>query len=434
MNDIAELVHSSAPEHEYMVLSDILVSRRMVLDLIPEYFTGTRRNLFNALSVQWGDYGEITPELLGDDVAETVSHSLEHTSNSSREIRDSLHSQYLRRSHGLMMLESMKAETPESALRSLQEYIADALFSHSRQNYNHAESVSGLLGVIENAATHYTGYSGYGVGLAEYDRLTNGLERGKVYVIGALKKTGKSRFMAHCALTANRSGAGVLIDTLEMSPMRINMLALAHLSGLDSAKLTQAMRQDEYEKMREGMEALRGLSWAIYSDRTVADLRSRVIYQRTKADVDVVFVDFIQRMRDDNYKRDRVREVERVSQDLADLAREQQVAVVEICQLKGEAEFVDKRNKKESLQWGGTPEDHEETMPDMSHVKESQGIAENADVITILHNPKRHESPYAQDGSYVYPTMMCRVEQRDGVSGTILRFKADLRNCRFTCA
>jgi len=430
---IEELIGSSNAVNEGMVLSDILVTGMMPLDLRPEYFTGKQRKLFDALYFQWSEFGELNPEILSDGEKAIADEVLSLNGNSSKEIIESLHSEYLRRCHGLMMYESMKIEEPDASLRALQESIADALFSKRSKDYDHLDNMRRLMAALERATQMDIAVSGVTTGVPQYDALINGHEHGKVYVIGALKKTGKSRFMTQCAISACEAGAGVIVNSLEMSPIRLNNLALSYYSGVNGNKIGRALTQGDFSKIAAATDKLRSLSWKIYADHTVADMRSRIIHEKAKGQVDVVFVDFIQRLRDDKYGKDRVREVERISQDLADLAREQDVAMVEVTQLKGEAEFLQKRGDKKPGVFGGGEkrESDEDHMPDMSYVKESQGISENADVITILHNPKRHENPY--DGAaYVLPTLLCKVEQRDDVSGTVLRLAADLRTCRFT--
>ena len=428
MSTVNELLASRAETEEMMVLSEILCTRKMALDLAPAYFCGANGRLYSAISEQWEKYGEVQPDLLAGEHTHTAARCLEISGNASREVVDKLHRAWLLRCEGLIINEATAAEDPMEALTLMQERSAEAMYSQKSSEYNHRDNLSRLFVAMERGVKENLSVVGYPTGIEQYDRLTNGLEPGKLYVIGALKKTGKSRWMVCAALHACEAGAGVIIDSLEMSPIRLNQLALAYYSDVSSAKLGRYMTKEEYARVSEGASKLAAIKWRIYRDHAVAQLRSRIIYESAKEQLDVVFVDFIQRMRDDRYKGDRVREVERISQDLADLARSCNVAVVALTQLRGEAENVGTRHSN-----SGKPF-NEDDMPNMSHVKESQGIAENADAITILHNPTRHDNPYAGDGSYLLPDIYCKVEQRDDVSGSVIKLRADLRTCHFDIA
>ena len=129
--------------------------------------------------------------------------------------------------------------------------------------------------------------------------------------------------------------------------------------------------------------------------------------------IDVVIIDFIQRMSDES-KESRTKEVEAVAMQLADLSRELNIAVIVLSQLTGTAEKLD-----------------DDEMPNMSHMKESQAIAENADAILTLHNFERRKNPFNEDGSYRLQEIHCLIEQRYDVSGCCFKFLGDLRNCQF---
>jgi replicative DNA helicase len=159
---------------------------------------------------------------------------------------------------------------------------------------------------------------------------------------------------------------------------------------------------------------LHDIKWSIYRDYSVPELKTRIIYERQKRKVDVVFIDFIQRMRDEKYGKDRVREVESISKALADMSRELNVAVIALAQLSGEAEKLS---------------DNE--VPTMSYLKESQGIAENADTIIVMHNENRNQSAFTSDGGYQLQKIRMRIEQRYGISGGIIGLLGDLRTCTF---
>jgi replicative DNA helicase len=256
--------------------------------------------------------------------------------------------------------------------------------------------------------------AGYPTGISDFDAITNGVEAGKFYVIGGLKKTGKSRWMIFWAIQLQQAGAGIHINSLEMNRNQLNSCALAYFSGLNSRKIGNYLTKEEMLKIGKGAGRLHDCHWSIYRDYTVQDLKTRILYERQKRKVDVVFIDFIQRMRDEKYGKDRVREVESISKDLADLSRELNIAVIALGQLSGEAERL-----------------NDNEVPNMSYLKESQGIAENADTIVVIHNENRNQPPFTNDGGYKLQPIRMRIEQRYGISGGIIGLLGDLRTCDF---
>jgi len=228
--------------------------------------------------------------------------------------------------------------------------------------------------------------------------------------MGALKKTGKSRFMSYLAIKCMQQGAGVMLNSLEMSSYQLNILLLAYLSRVNSSVFDIPMGKENLKRVCESIPEAAKNDWMIYREKTVPDLRARIIQERQKRSVDVVFIDFIQRMFPVNFKTDRVRGMEEVSIALADMSRELDVAVFCLAQLSGEAEKL--------------PAD---TVPNMRYFKESQGITENADVIIIMHDPKRGTSDSSTNRTFVL-----KIDQRYGVSGVKVLLTGDLSNCTYS--
>ena len=236
-----------------------------------------------------------------------------------------------------------------------------------------------------------------------------------MYAIGALKKTGKSKFAIFLSIILKQAGANILWNSLEMSPFQLNSCVLAYFMQCDLRSFGRQLPENDYRQLHEKINDLYGLDWTISNEKNVRDLRARILFEKSKRSVDIVIVDFIQRMEEPELRRDRVREVEYIAKELANISREQNVAMIVLSQLSGIAERL------------GADE-----MPNMSHFKESQGIPENSDTIITLHNFQRRENPFNQDGSYRLQEINCLIEQRYGFSGCCFKILGDLRNCTFS--
>ena len=405
---------------EKAVLCEIIMCRYIHPDIKTEYFTDHEQELFIELRKQWNAKREIDIELLRYDFEITIQAALDSTGTCSVSAIEKLRELWFQRRRGEIMIECEKYETGQDALRSMQKLSGESLMVKNSQEYNHEETMNILITQLEKDALHKKEIRGIGIGIKNINEATSGIEKSMFYVLGALKKTGKSRFMMHMACELERGGYGILIDSLEMTPLQLNACALAHYSGIDQSNLGRLKDEENQQKFSNALVYMANFNITYCREYSVADLWQRVDYMKSKRKIDVVFVDFLQRLKDDRYKGDRVREVENTAQLLANMSRELDIAVVALCQLSGLAERIEK-----------------DEIPDMSYLKESQGIAENADCIMMMHNSKRHESPFVQNEggvySYEYQQFKMLIEQRYGITGQRLDFTGDLRTCTFWC-
>ena len=405
---------------ERSVLCEIIMCKYIHPDIKTEYFTDLERDLFIELNKQWVSKKEIDIELLRYDHEITIQSVLDSAGTSSESVIEKLRELWYERRRGEIMIDCEKYETGHDALKNMQKLSGEALMVKNSHEYNHEETMNILLTQLEKAALEKKEIRGVPIGIKNIDEAISGVEKSMFYVLGALKKTGKSRLMMHMACELERGGCGILIDSLEMTPLQLNACALAHYSGIDQSNLGRIKDKENQKKFSDALVYMANFNLTYCREYSVNDLWQRIDYMKTKRKIDVVFVDFLQRLKDDRYKGDRVREVENTAQLLANMSRELDVAVIALCQLSGLAERIDKKE-----------------IPDMSYLKESQGIAENADCIMMMHNPDRHESPFIKNegGVYSYECQKFRmlVEQRYGITGQHLDFTGDLRTCTFWC-
>jgi replicative DNA helicase len=416
MQRFLDLASSRDETAERRALSGILAQRSIPAGFVPEMCVGDNRILAQALVVQWTEHHEINPDSIPSVLLDTLIGCLQLSPDCGEIALADLRAHSARRAIGNAMVHANTSVDPLIIARTIQDQMANVILGASiDEEYDHHREVIRLLQVLEAASLSGREIAGTGIGLPDFDSVLGGFERDKFYLLGALKKTGKSRFMIHCAAMLSQADHGVLIDSLEMNRIQLLSCGLGWCADLNTSLMATAMPKREYSKMAIGMGPLDAMHWHICRDRTVPELRARIHQARSKGSVDFVFVDFLQRMRSTRAKAgDRVREVEEVSMDLADLSREMRVGVIALCQLSGEAEKLD-----------------DDEIPNMQYIKESQAAAENADTIITMHNPNRKKTEFT-GGEYHAQSIMFRIEQRYGLSGKIVKALGDLRTCRFT--
>lgn len=410
--NVLDMINSRDINLERRVLSSIAVEGKIPHNIKGEYFSFQEKRLFDMLNSQWQEFGQIDTSIILDKDSE-LFELIDHTAFYGKEGVQKLRDHYLWRTIGNSVAK-IKNDNASSAITELIEVLGTATLDQTGNIYNHSKAMGILAGIIEKGCLKKEGeVQGYSTGIRKLDDATGGIEPGKVYVLGALKKTGKSRFMIYLAIQMALQKAGVLINSLEMQDAELNALALSYFTGINSAQLGRRLSDRQKEAVGSGLSQVHSLGWTINRDYYVSDLRNRILYVRQKRKVEVVFIDFIQRMKTYEYANDRTRSVESIAMGMADIAKELNVAIVELGQLSGAAEKLDS-----------------EIIPDMSFLKESQGVAENMDVSIMMHNPER-KSIQARD-PYSAPVFSFKIDQRYDLSGSVVKAYGDMRCCRFS--
>lgn len=265
-------------------------------------------------------------------------------------------------------------------------------FEHYKNIYlEHAESGGGAIGYK------------WGDYLKDIDKITGGIIIPRVYVVGGLKKSGKTRFLIHTAKELYKQGIPTTILELEMPESDISRLLIASFLEIDDYKIMHGDRLDKGEK--EHIMSL-DISPNILQVDCCSGLNiSNVIaklQEYVKADSKVIMIDYIQRILHDQKRQ--AQELEAIAIALADFARKENVALIIVSQLQNIGE------KEE---------------PTIGHLKGSGGIAESADTIILLDNIFRRTKKESEQGKVIL-----HFEQRHGLSGTE-KIQCDLGKIQF---
>ena len=244
------------------------------------------------------------------------------------------------------------------------------------------ETISGGLDeVIEDMEkSRSTGCIGIKSGFPTLDYYTGGLQKGKLYIMGARPSMGKSAMVMniaeHVAHTEN-----VLFISLEMNRKEYTQRMLFSRAGVDVNKInTGEVTDDDIQKVRDQKSYLDSLNLYIET-RTpcrVSDIELAIInLQSTKGSCGLVVVDYLQLLTPSG-KNSKNREVEvaEMSRDLKSLAIKYQVPIIVLSQLSRALET------------------REDKRPMLSDLRESGAIEQDADVVTFLY---RNEYYYPDD-------------------------------------
>ena len=231
----------------------------------------------------------------------------------------------------------------------------------------------------------------YGVstGFRELDELTNGLHAGQLVVVAGRPAMGKSTLgMDFLRAASIKHQMTSVLFSLEMGRSEITMRLLSAeaqiwLSNLRTGKMTDADWNRLARRMGEIAQA--PLFIDASPNMSMMEIRAKARRLKQRHDLKLVVVDYLQLMTSPKRVENRQQEVAEMSRSLKLLAKELEVPVVAISQLnRGAEQRQDKR-------------------PQMSDLRESGAIEQDADMVILLHREDAYEkeSPRAGEADLI---------------------------------
>jgi replicative DNA helicase len=224
--------------------------------------------------------------------------------------------------------------------------------------------------------------SGVPTGFPSMDKVTFGWQPTDLIILAARPAVGKTAF----ALNLVRSAAlhptkptPVAFFSLEMSSAQLVSRILSAESGIMLEKINRG-RLEDYEMQQLYSKGVTKLSDApIFIDDTAAlnvfEFRAKARRLVNKHKVGLIIIDYLQLMSGSGEKNsNREQEISRISRDLKSLAKELQVPIIALSQLSRAVE-----TRKESK------------MPQLSDLRESGAIEQDADMVMFLYRPEYYE-------------------------------------------
>lgn len=252
-----------------------------------------------------------------------------------------------------------------------------------------------------NSIEHY-GLVGYSWGIPRLDILTSGIEHKKSYVIAAVKKAGKTKLLINTIRHLVKQKVPTLFLSMEMGPEAITAEIISSVSEQSNNIFKANLEKDAEKRLRVASNATTEyLTVDCQNFLTVSQIRHKV-RAASQRGVKVVMLDYIQRMNFEfgtghNRGRAEASVIAQAMAQIADIAKEYNVAFIMLSQLANRAENV---------------------TPKISDVKESGGIAEAVDCIILIDNEDRRNGNYGNKTNSVN----LLVEQRGGSSGMVETF------------
>jgi len=251
--------------------------------------------------------------------------------------------------------------------------------------------------------------TGVPTGYDDLDKITAGLQPSELVIVAGRPGMGKTAFMLSAAKTAAQvHKKHVAVFSLEMANEQVVQRLIAQETGIDIHHLrTGKLNEDEWPLFAHAIEVL-GDARIFLDDTpglTPLQLRTKCRRLHLEFRIDLVLVDYLQLMSGGIRSENRVQEVSYISRNLKMLARELNVPLLAAAQL---SRAVEQRADKE---------------PQLSDLRESGSLEQDADVVMFIHRPDM----YDQDTLRPNVTQVKIAKHRNGPTGTIeLIFRSQL--------
>lgn len=243
---------------------------------------------------------------------------------------------------------------------------------------------------------------GVPTGLKTLDRMLSGFHKEALIILAARPSVGKTSLAINMAQYAAINHAkSVAFFSLEMGQEEIIQRMISAQANLENWKIRHGQLNDEeMERYSIAMGELSDLNFFIDDTPGISVLEMRTKLRRLtmKHPIDLVMVDYLQLCKS-FVTESRVQQVSDISQGLKNLAREMKVPVVALSQLSRAVET------------------REDSRPQLSDLRDSGSIEQDADVVMFLSRPDR-------DNREDY--FLSIAKHRAGSTGDIpLKFKGD---------
>ena len=263
---------------------------------------------------------------------------------------------------------------------------------------------------LETLSARKDPITGLPTGFSDLDRQTAGLQASDLIVIAGRPSMGKTTLALNIAAYAGmQTGKPIAVFSLEMSKEQMALRMLCAEARVDSAKLrTGFLAGSDWSLLTTAAGDLSGQA-NIYIDdtpmQTALDIRAKARRLRSEqGDLGLVIIDYLQLMQGRSRAENRQQEISDITRALKALARELHVPVVALSQL---SRAVEQRRPPK---------------PQLSDLRESGAIEQDADVVALLYR----DEVYNEDSDERGVAEVNIAKHRNGPTGTLrLAFRGE---------
>ena len=263
------------------------------------------------------------------------------------------------------------------------------------------ELLPGGVEAIEKLQEHKDFLTGVPTGFTELDRLTSGFQPSDLVIVAGRPAMGKTTLALNIAqYVGTKTEKTVGVFSLEMSKEQLFLRMLTSEARIDAHRFRGGyLGSEEYKKLSDALGALGEASVFIDDSSSITVLEMRAKARRLKSEhgLHLLIVDYLQLMQGRGRFENRNLELASISRSLKSLAKELKVPVVALSQLSR------------------APESRSEHRPQLSDLRESGALEQDADVVLFIYR----EDQYDRKAENENTAEVIIGKQRNGPTGTV---------------
>ncbi len=300
----------------------------------------------------------------------------------------------------------------ETAEQSLYQLAERGSFSQSYLKFNKA--LDQTINMATEAIKNDQGIVGVPTGLTDLDEKLGGLHKSDLVIIAGRPSMGKTALATNIAFNAakkiqdNGEKSAVAFFSLEMSSEQLSTRILSEQTKIQSNDIRRGKATEE--QLNKYIEMSRNIyDLPLYIDETpaitISSLSNRARRMKRLFGLNLIVVDYIQLIRSSLSKKNegRVQEISEITQGLKALAKELKVPVLALSQL---SRAVEQRDEK---------------IPQLSDLRESGSIEQDADVVLFVYREEYYlEKKQPKIGSIEYAEWQSKMSEINGLADIII--------------
>ena len=299
--------------------------------------------------------------------------------------------------------------TVEEVLDQAEHNIFQVAQSHDREGFVWIKKILyPTFEKIEQIQAAQGGITGIPTGFKDLDEMTGGFQRGDLVIVAARPSMGKTAMVTGVALHASIvHQIPTAVFSLEMSKEQLVQRMLCSEALVDLGKLLRGrLGDDDYVRLAQAAGHLNTAPIWIDDSGALSVLEMRAKARRLKAeqpDLGLIVVDYLQLMHGGaGNAENRQQEVSSISRGLKALAKELGVPIISLSQLSR------------------APEQRADHRPQLSDLRESGSLEQDADLVMFLYRPEYYVTPQeAAEKGLQGKAELIIGKQRNGPTGTV---------------
>ena len=270
-----------------------------------------------------------------------------------------------------------------------------------------AQAVKG----IQDAAKNTDGLTGVSTGYFKLDDITSGWQASDLVIIAGRPAMGKTSFALSMAKNiAADLRTPMAFFSLEMSNVQLVNRLISNACEIQGSKILNGqLQRDEWERLDKNINQLLGAP--LYVDDTpglsVFELRTKARRLVREHGIKLIMIDYLQLMNANGMRfSSRQEEVSTISRSLKGLAKELNIPILALSQLNRGVE------SREGL---------EGKRPQLSDLRESGAIEQDADMVLFVHRPEYYHIYQDDNGRDLHGMAQIIIaKHRKGATGDVL--------------